>query len=76
MEKKEFEKNYKSSGKVDREILQIIALIYEPKMITELLKCIEKLGFLKELKHKDRFAVIRKLENHFINFNKLQISNW
>jgi len=75
MGKKEFEKQYKSLGNVDREILQIIALIYEPKMITELLKCIDSLGFLKELKHKDRFAAIRKLEKHFIDIseNKLFI---
>ena len=76
MEKKEFENQYKSLGNVSREILQIIALIYEPKMITELLKCIERLGFLKGLKHKDRFAIIRKLEYRFIDIaeNKLFIN--
>ena len=67
MEKPEFDKKYNALDKVDRELLQIIALIYEPNMITELLKCITKCGLLKELKHQDKFKAIRKFVNHFID---------
>ncbi len=61
MEKLEFDKKYNALDKVDRELLQIIALIYEPNMITELQKCITKCGFLKELKHQEKLKAIRNL---------------
>ena len=75
MKREKFEKEYNLLGHIEREILQIIALIYEPKIITELKKCIEKLGLFKELKHNERSRIIRDLQNHFIDIsgNKLFI---
>lgn len=67
MEKPEFDKKYNALDKVDREMLQITALIYEPTMITELLKCITQCGFLKELKHQEKLKAIRKFEHHFMD---------
>ena len=67
MEKPEFDEKYNALDIVSREMLQIIALIYEPSTITELLKCITKCGFLIELKHQKKFKAIRKLEYDFLD---------
>ena len=63
MKRQDFEKYYEVLGDVEQEILQIVALIYEPQRITELLKCITQCGYLTDLPHKEKLQVIRRLES-------------
>ncbi len=67
MEKQEFDKKFNALDEVDRELLQIMALTYEPNTITELQKCISECGFLKGLKQKEESRAIRKFEGHFLD---------